>query len=237
MFPYIREYPEYSKATNLFINDKEVFGKEGEQSIDVLRKRFVGLTGEQLKYPQRLESLSPVCIKLYKREIALSTVFTDEKAVRSEDLLFNIECMFNVKTASYISNTHYHYNRGNQSSFTKGFDLNIVNQWRNLYIRINKVLKENNASEDFYKALSNRRALSLISLTLGISNSKNEKLKTKLRYIKHILKDGDWAQSIKKLKLKHMPIHFKAFYICAKMKWVFGLFIFGKLMNKLRKSA
>ena len=237
MFPYIREYPEYSKTTKLFNEEKVLFGKDGEQDINVLRKRFVGLTGEQLKYPQRLESLSPVCIKLYKREIALSTVFTDEKIVRSEDLLFNIECMFNVKTASYISNTHYHYNRGNKSSFTKGFDLNIVNQWKNLYIRINEVLKENNASEDFYKALSNRRALSLISLTLRISNIENEKLKTKLKYIKYILKDKDYAQSIKGLKLKHMPIHFKAFYICAKMKWVFGLFVFGRLMNKFRKSA
>ena len=59
MFGYTREYPGKSIDTLLFDCD---FSYEKARAEEKIHRRIVGLTGEELREPQRIDSLSSVCM-------------------------------------------------------------------------------------------------------------------------------------------------------------------------------
>lgn len=105
MFGYIREYPQKSIKVSLFDHD---FSYNETNSEDKVHRRIVGEIGIELKEPQRIDSLSSVCMKLYRTDVAKKGRIVSERVVgTSEDTIFNLYAL-NHACISYLNQCYYH---------------------------------------------------------------------------------------------------------------------------------
>ena len=93
-------------------------------------------------------------------------------------------------------------------------------------------MKKNNLSTDFYLALENRKALSVIGIWLNIEKSKST-LKDKVINLKLLLNDNRIAVPISNLNIKNMQIHWKFFFYLCKNKCTIAVLLLLKIMNKI----
>lgn len=231
LWSYMKEYPTSSKSVYL-LGDKICTWNESK--IKTLYKQMIGLQNEQLREPQKTDSLITAWGKLYRRSIIGDIRFVDTKIIGTEDALFNIQVFSQVKRAAYIPNPFLHYRKTNSESLTKKYKGQLVYQWQELYRRIKIQLDSENASSEYYQALSNRIALGLIGLGLNLAEDDRLNFTQKRRELKKILQMAHYRAVLATLPLDYFPIHWKVFFFCAKREWSLSLSALLLIMNKMR---
>lgn len=231
---YFREYAEYNLETQLYGNQ---IIRWDAGTITQLHRRMVGLSGQELSNPAQTDSLITLWGKLYKSDILKGIEFVDTRLIGSEDTLFNIATFFDVESAAYLPDVHYHYRKTNQVSFTSGkYQKDHIHKWRELYSQIKGLLDEHDMDDSFYKALENRRALGIIQLGMMIASDSSMTLLQKVNELKQILNAKDYNYAIKQLPISNMPLHWKVFFILAKLKAYYPFLVLLAIMNRLRKQ-
>lgn len=224
MCSYVSETDRRSEAKNIFL-DERVFEKD--EVKEKLHRRYIGLLGSELACPEKADSLSTVCGKLYLRDIIFEhkTEFIDLDEIGTyEDGMFNLEVFNYVEKAVYLPQHFYHYRRNNVSSQTSKFRPNLSLQWQNLFDKMSEYIKENNFPKEYTDALDNRIALSVLGLGINITSAPYTHFK-KTALLKEIICSERYRQALKKLEFKYFPIHWKVFYGCAKFRCAFGLYL------------
>ena len=215
-FSYIREFGN-RVAPKLVLGDKSiVFVKK--EDVDALYARLIGLRNDELANPEKLDSLSTVWGKLYRTAIIKEhqLAFVSTKEIGTEDLLFNVYYFAWIKRAMYVPDTFYHYRKNNNTSLTRLYKPNLVNQWLLLFQKIKDWIDPIDR-KDLKDALSNRKAVCLIGLGLNITFS-DMSLKDKYQSLNDIVSDRWYRDAIKALPLYYFPIHWYIFYYSAKKK-------------------
>ena len=120
MFGYIREYPEKSIPNPLFPFD---FSYDTKLSEEKIHRRIVGLMGEELSEPQRIDNLSSFGMRLLRTEVARHGRFVSDRIIgTSEDTIFNLYALDGCRI-SYINRCFYHYRKTNAQSITTALSL------------------------------------------------------------------------------------------------------------------
>ncbi len=233
---YIREYSyKQSRKTTIFSEPIILFtNRELEWR---LYRRFIGLIGKELSAPEKADAIVPMCTKLYRTSlIKENNIFAiDTKLIGTEDALFNISLFNYVKKAVYIKNHFYHYRRDNSSSLTSKYKPALQKQWNNLFDIMQEHIESKKLGEHFIQSLNNRIALSIIGLGFNALSSDKD-MKAKYTEIRNIMKQPRFRNAVKMLEIKHMPIHWKVFFSCAKRNFVPSVFLLLLIAKKMREK-
>ena len=216
-------------------HDFEVF--EGN-SLEKLKLRCVGLIKEELKNPTKTDSFISAWAKLYKTSLIRDNKidFISTALVGSEDVPFNIEAFHYCKKVIFINKYYNHYRMVNENSLTKNHKNTLFIRFKKLYHHIDGFLKAHNASDDYYRALNNRFALSLINNCLSISSPRYDvSLNIKFNDIKSIIYDDDYYFALCKLEYTFLPIIWKVFFLLARYRCYRTLLIMTIIYRKLVK--
>ena len=223
-FAYIREYDNNSIPKGAFTKEKIIF--EGVEVKEKLQRRIYGPFKDELGHPEKLDSLSPVWGKVYKKNIIENYEFKSFKEIGAtcEDVFFNVEVLENVNKVVYINKNFYHYRKFNPNSLTKSVDENLFNKWKKAYFLLQKMVDDKKYDSSYKICLKNRFAINLIATGIRIRNGKN-KFSEKYKMIKNILNDDVYCEAVKDLDISYMPFHWKVFFSFAKSKNSLGLYL------------
>lgn len=233
MWDYILEYPNVSKKKGIF--HKDIIFEE-DQVKEKLYYRMIGLSDEELKYPERADSLCPVCMKLYRRRCIeeIKIRFYDIKKIGSyEDGLFNLNVFSRVKRAVYLHKYFYHYRKGMGGTVTSTYRNALVEQWNAIFLYLEKHIIENNLGKEAWNRLNNKVALSILGLGLNVLSGKGTGFQ-KIREIKKILDSKRFREAYKQLTLKYFPIHWKVFYGFAKFRVGMGTYAVLHMIRRMK---
>lgn len=228
---YIREYRENSLRTPLF-SDKEIIWREN--SIRSLFRRMVGLTERELSEPQKTDSLITAWGKLYKKSVLNHIDFVDTRIIGTEDALFNIQVFSQVKSAIYIPEYFSHYRKYNEISLTHQYNGELADRWKELYKRIRHILYTQKQDKECFIALNNRICLGLIGLGLNLAEDNKMKTNEKIQELHRILNMQHYKKALAVFSIKNLPLYWKAFFICAKLRLSLPLYTILLAMNWLR---
>lgn len=233
IWAYCREYPDATKPTQAY-PERLVWD---EDSIEKLRIRMVGMTGNELADPSKLDSLGTVWGKLFRRDVIKNLSFVDTKRIgTAEDVLFCISAFFHANKAVYIPNTFSHYFKGNEDSFTRTtYKKELPEKWRELYRLIEQELRANNASELFFDALNSRKAIGVMQLGLSLTADKHIGILAKRKELKRLLDMPHYKKAVKKLDVKCMGIHWKVFFTALKLRMTWMAISLLLVMDCLRR--
>ena len=232
MWSYIRETGEKSRKKHIF-DGQLLFANDAKVK---LHRRMIGLCDEELSQPENADALSTVWGKLYRADLIRnnSITFYDIRNIGTfEDGLFNLDVMAKANKVVFIERYFYHYRRNNDLSLTTAYKAKLSAQWDKLFELIRQHIKNNHLDEKFEEALSNRIALSLISL--GINEMESvEGSSVKVRRIKGLLAKQHSKKAIRELKLRYLPVQWKVFFLFARMNWATGIFGLLAIIQKIR---
>lgn len=234
MWNYIREFKDKSKPKIIFDGDVIFEGKK----LENLKRRFFGLYREELKSPDRLEAISTVWGKLYKKSLfdncPVECVDT-EIVGSSEDALWNSRIFRNVNKAVFVNKYFNHYRKYNENSLTSGYKSGLCEKWDVLDRYFREYIDELDLPEDYTEALDNRLCINI--MTLGLNVLKNEELSyfEQIKEIKRMLSKDNYRRAYKKLKLRYFSPHFFVFFFFAKYRMVFCLHLMLCIMKGLMK--
>lgn len=233
MWSYIRELGTESRKKYIFPND--IFF-EGKSLKNKLYRRMIGPYGEEIERPENMDALCPIWNKLYRAELIREheLKFYDIREIGTyEDGLFNLEVFKHTKKALFIEKYFYHYRRNNLSSITSMYKPQLSKQWDELFVLLKNYISENELDETYREALSNRIALSCISLSLNEMES-NESPIEKIRKIRGILDKPHYREALGKLIIKKMPIYWQLFFLVAKSHCIVVLYGVLMAIKKIR---
>lgn len=233
MFGYTREYPGKSIDTLLFDCD---FSYEKARAEEKIHRRIVGLTGEELREPQRIDSLSSVCMKLYRAEVARKGRIVSERVVgTSEDTIFNLYALDGCRI-SYINRCFYHYRKTNTQSITTAYKADLAEKWDVMYSVVQEYIDGSGKAEAYRTPFLNRVACGMIGLGLNeISSSTN--LRQKSRRLKAILSKPLYTEAFAQLDTSYCVVKWKLFFLLCKEKAAFPLAVLLQIMNYLRSRV
>ena len=233
MYSMNMEYKTHSEHRKILEN-KYVFFDALE--CKELRRKCVGLLGDECKEIQKLDYLSLVYLKIYKRSIIekYHIRFEDIRTIGSfEDGLFVIDYLEHTKSAIYVDEILYHYNRYNMDSITTKYRQNLIEQWICLFQKIEDRI--NGLGGNYQQALNNRMAYSTFSLGLNVMSS-SEGIAYKFKEIRSLLKNRQIYKTFSYYELKKMPYSFRFYFLAAKWKMNITIFVMLYIMNIVRKK-
>lgn len=235
MWSYAREYDNESKVKYMFWDDETVFEQEEVQSQ--LHRRLCGLLGEELRHPDYANALETAWGKLYLTERIVSNhvEFIDTKEIGTEDALFNLYALGYAERAVYLRKCFNHYRKTNQSSLTKTYNDKLFERWQRLFDYMELYIQDNHLPSDYGKALNNRIALSLLGLGLNIVGS-DYSIGEKIGLLNEVLSSNRYQQAYKNLDYSYFPIHWKAFYGCAKYRVTIGVYVLLNVILKIIRN-
>ena len=232
LWPYISEHENSGIEKKIF--DKDMVFDEPSVK-EKLHRRMIGILGEELKYPEKADSLCTVWGKLYKTEIIKreNLKFTDLKEIGTyEDGLFNLHYFEYVRKAVYVDQCLYHYRRTHSDSLTSKYNEKLFQQWQNLFDIMQNYITDKHLKSSYKIALKNRMALSLLGLGLNIMAS-DLSLKKKLGMLSDILKAKRYREAYQELEFQYMPIHWKVFYGCGKYRFTWGVYVLLMVIKRI----
>lgn len=233
MFGYTREYPGKSIDTLLFDCD---FSYEESRAEEKIHRRIVGLIGEELREPQRIDNLSSVCMKLYRAEVARKGRIVSERVVgTSEDTIFNLYALDGCRI-SYINRCFYHYRKTNTQSITTAYKADLAEKWDVMYSVVQEYIDGSGKAEAYRTPFLNRVACGMIGLGLNeISSSTN--LRQKSRRLKAILSKPLYTEAFAQLDTSYCSLKWKLFFFLCKARAAFPLAVLLQIMNYLRSRV
>lgn len=230
---YVREYGHESREKFMPLDDETVL--HGNDAKQILHRRQLGLVGEELAHPEYADSMVTVWGKLYSNQLLRQTnaEFVDIRKIgTSEDALFNLQSLSEIKTAVYLKRCFYHYRKDNATSVTTRYKAELSTQWNCLFDMMRKYVERNHLSDEYTQALRNRISLSVVGLGLNIMNAPVPALE-KVSMIKKVISTPQYREAVKTLKLYYFPIHWKLFYLCAKWKNAIGVYALLGAIQKI----
>lgn len=233
MFGYTREYPGKSIDTFLFNDD---FSYEEARAEEEIHRRIVGLTGKELREPQRIDNLSSVCMKLYRTETARTGRIVSERVVgTSEDTIFNLYALDGCRI-SYINRCFYHYRKTNAQSITTAHKADLAEKWDVMYSVVQEYIESSGKADAYRTPFLNRVACGMIGLGLNeISSSAN--IRQKSRRLKEILSKPLYSEAFAQLDTSYCGIKWKLFFLLCKTKATLLLALLLQIMNYLRSRV
>jgi glycosyltransferase EpsH len=233
-WPFIKEFEKHSKPENSVFSASRVF--EGNDMI-WLRRRVLGLLNNETIDPLRTDAFNSVWGKLIKRDAVVQSGlhFESTSYVGSTDVLFMNELMRKVNRVAYYHFYGTHYRQYNPSSLTKNYQLTLYTKFKNLFYELEKRILNENSSQEEKSAFQNRIAFSLINICLSLNSERlNFSIKDRVAHLQSILNDPQYANAINQVKIIHLPLHWKVFFLLAKWKMAYLLFLLSVLMKRLR---
>lgn len=232
LWSYVREFPNASIPKNIFNKEKIVFNNDDVRKV--LHRRFAGLINEELSSPEQADSVVTAWGKLYKAEVILNNnvEFVDTKIIGTEDALFNLTAFCYVNKAVYINKHFNHYRKDNAKSLTKKYKPELFSQWQTLYSMMENVIIKNNLGDEYFYALQNRRALSILGLGFNELCDTSSAL-TKIKRIKKYISSEKYSLAYSKLKMNYFPVKWKMFFKFCKNKNAAGIYFLLKIMNEI----
>ena len=207
IFSYIREYSQKSETAHV-MDKADIF--EGLGAQEKIHRRLFGLSGEELKHPERLENLGSCCMKLYTIACARKGRFFDTKDVgSSEDVLFNIFALSKCKRIVYINQPFYHYRKRAQT-ITSTYRPKLVKQWSLLFDLMEKEIERGQLGPEYINALSNRITLSIFGIGMNeISNQSSSIFEKKMR-LQNYVETQRYQKAFQIMDSKYLPLPWKA---------------------------
>lgn len=239
MCSYVREFKTHSKLKE-FDLPRELY-LQNEDVKSIFLRRLIGPINDEIANPELLDAWGPIWSKLYKKDLIINNqlTFTDLKEIgTNEDSLFNIAAFSCATSCCFINKPLYHYWKENETSITSYHKPMLMGQWSKLFSIIRSFIAELQLSQDYSAALNNR--ISLATLGLGLNTiSKNNADSPFVIYkkLKTILNNEQIQHSLRTFELKRMPVIWRAFYFCAKYRFVAGYYCFLHTIEFLRKRV
>lgn len=230
LFSYIKEYPDKSIKTTLFDSD---FSYDEADSEAKVHRRLVGLIGEELRHPEKIDNISSVCMKLYDIDVARKGRTISERIVgTSEDTIFNLYALDGCQI-SYINRCFYHYRKTNSQSITTHHKADLAEKWDVMYQIFQEYIDSSGRTEKYRPAFFNRVACSMIGLGLNEINSTNNILH-KAKKLRQILNRPLYIQAFAQLDISYCPLKWKVFFLLCKCKLALLLAALLQIINFLR---
>lgn len=234
MFCMSMEYSDHSEYREIIPGELKKLDSNGCRT---LYRQCLGLIGDECRRIQKLDYLSLVYLKIYKKSIIEENQirFEDIRKIGSlEDGVFVMDYIRNISSAVYTPESLYHYNRCNSSSITTKHRGNLLKQWENLF----DLLKERNKNyrgTEYSKALNNRMAYGLLTIGLNIVCGPEGIIKKyqsfkKLFELNSFYREFEWSEVIK------MPKKFGIFFVLTKCNLKAIAFCFLYMMNYVRNK-
>lgn len=230
MWSYIREFLDHSKPSDVLGKERLYFDAEG---VRKLHRRLFGLVGEELADPSKGDIIVTAWGKLYRRELIRGIEFIDTKKVGTEDSLYNIQALRNVRSAVFIPEYGCHYRKYNTASLTTAYNPRLFEGWQNMYALMAEQIERYDLPAEYREALANRRAVNLIALSLNIMASHKTPTQ-KCQELQDILRRPIYKEAFRKLDISPMPIHWKCYFLCARWGWTWGLYALLIAIQNLR---
>lgn len=235
IWSYLNEYQ--NKTSKAIPEYDSVMVFESEYLLN-LRRRMIGLVGSELKNPIRTDSINAGWAKLYRRTLFADKInyWVNSDIIGSSDVFFNIQIFSKSHKVVYINKFYNHYRRSNPNSLTANYNDTLFQKSLRLFELIENFISINKLGIEFNNALNNRIALSTINNVLSICSPKNSSSNfEKLKNIKKVLNNPIYNTALVQLELKYIPFHWLLFFFVAKVRFAFGVYLLGLLMNKFRK--
>ena len=226
MCAYLREYPNKSLTRVLHPTNVILEGR-------FLQRRICGPVGEEVRRPEFLDCYVTMWGKLYPHKAVCGIKVVDTYLIGTEDALYNLEALNNIRTMLYITNPLYHYRKGFETSLTSRHNPHLESRWDNLYERMLNIIEINKFDDVYISALNNRIALNIIGIGFNCIYG-NASFAEKYKRIKHALSHNRRSEALKKLSLKYMPIHWKVFFLCVKCKLAFVFYVMMIILRRLK---
>ncbi len=223
MCGYVREYKEKSMPKAMFDEERIIF--KNEEVKDKLHRRIFGPLGNELSTPEKLNANTTIWAKLYRQTTIKTANFISLKELGiCEDGWFNIDAFKNANKVVFVKKHFYHYRKMiDGGSLTQNKEKNIYKDAKKFYSMLCQKIKEEELPQDYKTATNNRFALCLVERVNGqniVYNNLNE-----------ILHDEQYEEAIKNIELKYFPLHWKLFFMCAKAKFTFGIYVLLKIID------
>ena len=233
MFGYIREYPEKSISTPLFEADFSYTTCISEEKV---HRRIVGMVGTELKSPQQVDSLSSVCMKLYRSDAARKGRIVSERIVgTSEDTIFNLYALDGCRV-SYINKCFYHYRKTNTGSITSRYKPDLAEKWDIMYSTVREYINCSERSEEYRTPFLNRVCCGMIGLGLNeIAAPKG--IFEKSKRLRAILEKPLYREAFAELDTSYCGAKWKLFFMLCKNRRTFSLTLLLQIMNYLRSRV
>ena len=230
-FSYIREFKKTSASKQVLGNSATFYEKD---SLDYLYERLIAPKGNELRYPDKLDSLSTLWGKLYRTAIIKNNgilMSSSHERGTLEDLLFNVQYFKYMHNAYYLPSYLYHYRKTRGDSIVYSYKPDLEDKWLSVYSEIERSFPIRKKQE-LTDALQRREALCLFGLGLNITFSKTGWNK-ECRMLSKILHSEWYTSAIKKLPLSAMPLHWRCFYTMAKWKQTWAVLLMLNVMNRI----
>lgn len=134
----------------------------------------------------------------------------------------------------YLDECYYHYRKIN-TSITNSYRENLEKKWAILFKEMRKILKEKNLGEKYQKAFMNRVALSIIGIGMNEVGNNEKPHWWRYRKVRNYLKSLQYQKACKQLNIRNMPIIWKIFFCCCKMKLTMAVYCMLLAIMQLRK--
>lgn len=231
LFSYIKEYGDRSIPNYLF---EESFCYNESESEDKIHRKIIGFCKDELKYPERIDNLSTLWGKLYRREIALKGKIISEREVgTSEDTIFNLYALDGCKNISYINYCFYHYRKDNHQAATMRYKSDLYQKWQRMYRIFEEYIDLSENKEHYYEVFLNRVACGMIGLGLNEANA-NHSVLIKSNNLKVVLADPLYKKAFQQLDVSCCPIKWKVFFALCKRKYALLLTVMLEIINYVR---
>lgn len=229
-FSYVREYPNKSIENPLFEAD---FSYDEDTSEAKIHRRLVGLTGGELRHPEKLDNLSSICMKLYRADVARRGRIVSERVVgTSEDTIFNLYALEGCRV-SYVNRCFYHYRKSNAQSITTQYKADLAEKWDVMYQIFQGYIDGSGRTAEYQPAFLNRVACGMIGLGLNEISSPASIWK-KAKRLRMILKKPLYVQAFRQLDSSPCPLKWKLFFLLCRRRASLLLALLLELMNRLR---
>lgn len=232
LFGYVKEYPNASFPVHLFDGD---FSYDLQRSEDLIHRRLIGLVGDELSRPERLDQLAPTWSKLYRIDAARRGRIVSERETGSgEDLVFNLYALENCRI-SYIDHCFYHYRKTNTQSITTTHRPKLDENWEALYRYFREYIDQSGKADIYETAYYNRVACGMIGLGLN-EIAADTSIFQKARRLKQILNKEQYLRAFKQLDISPCPLHWKVFFLLCRWQMTLPLVVLLIIMNILRSK-
>lgn len=230
MWSYIREFLDHSKTTDVLGKERLYFDAEG---VRELLRRLFGLTGAEMADPSKCDVIVTAWGKLYRRDRIAGIEFIDTKKVGTEDCMYSVEAFRNIRSAVYLPVYGCHYRKYNAASLTTVYNTRLFPGWQHMYELMEEMIDREGLGEEYRTALRNRRALGVLGLGVNIMAAQ-WKPGEKRRELRRIIRLPEYAEALAALDIAPMPIHWKAYFLCAKLGCAWGLYGLLLVIQKIR---
>ena len=229
-FSYIRQFPKKSLAKQIFSDQDISFTGE---SVHRLYQRLISPMGEELRHPDKIDSLSTAWGKLYKTNIIKEhhIQFVDTKEIGTEDLLFNVYYFTYIKSAYYLAQCLYHYRKLENASLSSANKPRLIEQWEALFDKIEAWITPMK-DQTLMDALETRKSICIIGIGLNILFAQ-ESSRKHYKKIKAFIQKEWYRKAVSIIPLTYFPLHWKIFFACAKCNFTLGVYLLLVTIYKL----